>query len=104
VQEPHVHPCASLALCTTCSLIPCPRFCWCPGFARKWNGPDSEYAEFETDTCSAPLGLPSCAQWLPDEKMVLFKYMWDRLPRVSSQGTSTYSARQRHRFITLSLY
>jgi hypothetical protein len=57
------------------------------GFARKWNGPDSEYAEFETDTCSAPLGLPSCAQWLPDEKMVLFKYMWERLPRVSGPDT-----------------
>lgn len=29
-------------------------------------GPDSVHAEFEADTCSAILGLPTCAQWLPD--------------------------------------
>lgn len=53
------------------------------GFARKYHGPDSVYAEFAADTCSAPLGLPSCAQWLPDDKFVLFKYLWERVPRVS---------------------
>jgi hypothetical protein len=52
------------------------------GFARKYHGPDSPYAEFAADTCSAPLGLPSCAQWLPDDKFVLFKYLWERVPRV----------------------
>ncbi|KAF8071320.1 cho-1 [Scenedesmus sp. PABB004] len=52
------------------------------GYARKYNGPDSPYAEFAADTCSAPLGLPSCAQWLPDDKFVLFKYLWERVPRI----------------------
>uniref|UniRef100_A0A383W3V0 Uncharacterized protein n=2 Tax=Scenedesmaceae TaxID=3086 RepID=A0A383W3V0_TETOB len=52
------------------------------GYARKYHGPDSPYAEFAADTCSAPLGLPSCAQWLPDDKFVLFKYLWERVPRV----------------------
>lgn len=52
------------------------------GFARKYHGPDSPYAEFVADTCSAPLGLPSCAQWVPDDKFVLFKYLWERVPRV----------------------
>eukprot|EP00775_Hariotina_reticulata_P010197 gene10197-10358_t len=52
------------------------------GYARKFNGPDSPFAEFAADTCSAPLGLPSCAQWIPDDKFVLFKFLWDRVPRV----------------------
>lgn len=56
------------------------------GYARKYNGPDSPYAVFEADTCSAPLGLPSCAQWVPDDKFVLFKYLWERVPRVSRKA------------------
>jgi hypothetical protein len=56
----------------------------CSGYARKYNGPDSPYAEFAADTCSAPLGLPSCAQWIPDDKFVLFRYLWEHIPRVSS--------------------
>ncbi|KAF6257333.1 Sodium:solute symporter family-domain-containing protein [Scenedesmus sp. NREL 46B-D3] len=52
------------------------------GFARKYHGPDSPYAEFAADTCSAPLGLPSCAQWVPDDKFVLFKYLWEYVPRI----------------------
>jgi hypothetical protein len=58
------------------------------GYARKYHGPDSPYAEFAADTCSAPLGLPSCAQWVPDDKFVLFKYMWERVPRVSAARCS----------------
>lgn len=57
------------------------------GYARKYHGPDSPYAVFEADSCSAPLGLPSCAQWVPDDKFVLFKYLWERVPRVSEAGT-----------------
>lgn len=57
------------------------------GYARKYHGPDSPYAEFAADTCSAPLGLPSCAQWLPDDKFVLFKYLWERVPRVGRPNT-----------------
>jgi hypothetical protein len=53
-------------------------------YSRKYHGPDSPYAEFAADTCSAPLGLPSCAQWLPDDKFVLFKYLWERVPRVGA--------------------
>jgi hypothetical protein len=56
------------------------------GYARKYNGPDSPYAVFEADTCSAPLGLPSCAQWVPDDKFVLFKYLWERVPRASRKA------------------
>lgn len=56
------------------------------GFARKYHGPDSPYAEFAADTCSAPLGLPSCAQWVPDDKFVLFKYLWEFVPRVGAPG------------------
>jgi hypothetical protein len=56
------------------------------GYARKYFGPDSPHAEFTADTCSAPLGLPSCAQWVPDDKFVLFKYLWEQVPRVSPGG------------------
>ncbi|KAG5185986.1 Solute:Sodium symporter family [Tribonema minus] len=41
------------------------------GLARLFYGPDSAYAAFEVNTCSAPLGLPTCAQWLPDPNAFL---------------------------------
>ena len=31
-----------------------------------YYGPDSVHSEFETDTCSELLGLPTCALWNPD--------------------------------------
>ena len=31
-----------------------------------YYGPDSIHAEFEADSCSAILGLPTCARWIPD--------------------------------------
>lgn len=34
---------------------------------RYYYGPDSIHAEFEADSCSEILGLPTCAQWLPDD-------------------------------------
>ncbi|CAM9526501.1 unnamed protein product [Phaeothamnion confervicola] len=42
-------------------------FAYMGGFMRLYYGPDSKYAEFAVDTCSQQLGLPTCAQWLPDE-------------------------------------
>jgi Na+/proline symporter len=33
---------------------------------RVYYGPDSPHAMFEADTCSAALGLPTCAEWVPD--------------------------------------
>lgn len=33
---------------------------------RVYYGPDSVYAQFEADTCSTILGLPTCAQWVPE--------------------------------------
>ena len=33
---------------------------------RVHYGPDSARAEFETDSCSTILGLPTCGWWLPD--------------------------------------
>ncbi|KAG2486309.1 hypothetical protein HYH03_015013 [Edaphochlamys debaryana] len=50
------------------------------GLARKYFGPDSPYAEFETDTCSLPLGLPSCAEWVPESKQALFWLLWTKAP------------------------
>ncbi len=49
------------------------------GLARKYFGPDSVFAEFETDTCSAPLGLPTCAEWLPQERQALFNLLWTKV-------------------------
>ena len=33
---------------------------------RVHYGPDSARAEFETDSCHALLGLPTCGLWVPD--------------------------------------
>ena len=35
--------------------------------SRVIYGPDSIHAEFDADTCSEILGLPTCGAWLPDE-------------------------------------
>ncbi|KAG2422590.1 hypothetical protein HXX76_015918 [Chlamydomonas incerta] len=51
------------------------------GLTRKYFGPDSQFAEFEVDTCSAPLGRPSCAKWLPQENTAVFRFLWEQAPR-----------------------
>jgi Na+/proline symporter len=35
-------------------------------FDSVYYGPDSIYATYEADTCSAALGLAQCAMWVPD--------------------------------------
>ncbi|PNH00857.1 High-affinity choline transporter 1, partial [Tetrabaena socialis] len=57
------------------------------GLARKHYGPDSVYANFEADTCSLPLGLPSCAEWVPDGKDALFKLLWEHGPKALGAWT-----------------
>ena len=41
-------------------------FAYLGAITRYYYGPDSKYAEFEADTCSTILDLPSCAAWKPD--------------------------------------
>lgn len=41
-------------------------FSFLGSITRLFYGPDSENAEFKVDSCSTILGLPTCAQWLPD--------------------------------------
>lgn len=43
-------------------------FSYLGAITRYYYGPDSIYAEFEADTCSAILDLPTCAMWKPDAK------------------------------------
>ena len=43
-------------------------FSYLGAITRYYYGPDSVYAEFEADTCSAILDLPTCAMWKPDPK------------------------------------
>lgn len=41
-------------------------FSYLGAITRVYYGPDSPYATFEADTCSSALGLPTCAEWVPD--------------------------------------
>lgn len=41
-------------------------FAYIGAITRTFYGPDSPRAEFVADTCSAILGLPTCALWVPD--------------------------------------
>jgi Na+/proline symporter len=43
-------------------------FSYLGAITRYYYGPDSVYAEFEADSCSAILDLPTCAMWKPDPK------------------------------------
>ena len=43
-------------------------FSYLGAITRYYYGPDSQYAEFEADTCSKILDLPQCAMWKPDPK------------------------------------
>ena len=43
-------------------------FAYLGAITRYYYGPDSKYAEFEADTCSTILDLPTCAAWKPDPK------------------------------------
>ena len=44
-------------------------------------GPDSVHAEFKADTCSAILGLPRCAKWMPDSNAFI-KLLTHQLPPI----------------------
>jgi len=46
-------------------------FAYLGAITRVWYGPDSLRANFETDSCSVALGLPTCALWLPDEDSII---------------------------------
>mmetsp|Transcript_29388 Transcript_29388/g.75967 ORF Transcript_29388/g.75967 Transcript_29388/m.75967 type:complete len:738 (+) Transcript_29388:123-2336(+) len=46
-------------------------FSYMGAITRYFYGPDSQYAQFETDTCSAILDLPQCGMWLPDPNAVI---------------------------------
>ncbi|KAG2494142.1 hypothetical protein HYH03_007778 [Edaphochlamys debaryana] len=50
------------------------------GLARKYYGPDSPHAVFHADSCSAPLGRASCAEWVPDGNSAVFMFLWERAP------------------------
>ena len=41
-------------------------FAYLGAITRAYYGPDSVYAQFEADTCSESLGLPTCGEWIPD--------------------------------------
>ncbi|CAB9519598.1 affinity choline transporter 1 [Seminavis robusta] len=41
-------------------------FAYLGAITRNHYGPDSVHAQFEADTCSTLLGLPTCAMWVPD--------------------------------------
>lgn len=41
-------------------------FAYLGAITRVYYGPDSTNALFEADSCSAALGIPQCAQWVPD--------------------------------------
>lgn len=41
-------------------------FSYLGAITRVHYGPDSVHAQFEADTCSSVLGLPTCAMWVPD--------------------------------------
>ena len=43
-------------------------FSYLGAITRYYYGPDSIFAEFEADTCSRILDLPTCAMWMPDSK------------------------------------
>lgn len=42
-------------------------FSFLGGITRVYYGPDSTRAEFDADTCSEILGLPTCGAWVPDD-------------------------------------
>jgi hypothetical protein len=42
-------------------------FSYLGAITRYYYGPDSPYATFEADSCSNALGLPTCAEWVPDQ-------------------------------------
>lgn len=46
-------------------------FAYMGAITRYYFGPDSIYAEFEADSCSKILDLPTCAMWKPDSQAFL---------------------------------
>lgn len=43
-------------------------FAYMGAITRVYYGPDSLYGDFEADSCSIALGLPTCARWNPDNR------------------------------------
>jgi Na+/proline symporter len=54
-------------------------FSYSGSITRLYYGPDSVHAEFEADSCSAILGLPTCAAWLPDP-LAFIKFLTHQAP------------------------
>ena len=46
-------------------------FAFLGAISRYHYGPDSAFAKFEADSCSASINFPTCAQWKPDPKATL---------------------------------
>ncbi|KAG5175436.1 Solute:Sodium symporter family [Tribonema minus] len=46
-------------------------FAFMGGFMKVFYGPDSPFAQYTPNTCSSILGLPTCAEWLPDSDAFL---------------------------------
>lgn len=56
-------------------------FAYTGAIQRVYYGPDSIHAEFDADTCSTILGLPTCAAWVPDD-LAFIKYLTHQVPDV----------------------
>lgn len=64
-----------------CVLLGCGLpFSMLSSYVRNSQGPDSPYATFIADTCSEPLGLPTCAAWVPDTDEAFFNFLWSTVP------------------------
>jgi Na+/proline symporter len=56
-------------------------FAYFGGIMRYYYGPDSIYAEFDVDSCSTLLGLPTCGAWIPNPSSFLY-LMTHQVPAV----------------------
>jgi Sodium:solute symporter family len=56
-------------------------FAYFGGMTRYYYGPDSIHAEFNVDTCSPILGLPTCGAWIPDKEAFIY-LMTHQVPAV----------------------
>jgi hypothetical protein len=56
-------------------------FAYFGGITRYYYGPDTIYAEFDVDTCSTTLGLPTCGAWIPNPKAFVY-LMTQNVPKI----------------------
>jgi hypothetical protein len=54
-------------------------FAFMGAIVRATYGPDSQFAEFQADSCLEILGLPTCGRWLPVDKAFI-KYLTHDIP------------------------